>query len=98
MNTLEDLRIFLKKKFEDRAISQNALAVSLDVDQGSLSRFADGKTGIAGEQDRAPHPPGRQRLRKGHHRRSHLIIQPSPLHPEGLFLSFLMIFVLTHYV
>ena len=22
----------------------------------------------------------------------------SPLHPEGLFLSFLMIFVLTHYV
>ena len=26
MNTLEDLRIFLKKKFEDRAISQNALA------------------------------------------------------------------------
>ena len=49
MNTLEDLRIFLKKKFEDRAISQNALAISLDVDQGSLSRFADGKTGIAGE-------------------------------------------------
>ena len=49
MNTLEDLRIFLKKKFEDRAILQNALAISLDVDQGSLSRFADGKTGIAGE-------------------------------------------------
>ena len=49
MNTLEDLRIFLKKKFEDRAISQNALAISLGVDQGSLSRFADGKTGIAGE-------------------------------------------------
>lgn len=43
------MRIFLKKKFKDRAISQNALAISLDVDQGSLSRFADGKTGIAGE-------------------------------------------------
>ena len=49
MNTLEDLRIFLKKKFEDRAISQNALA-------------------------------------------------PETFDPEGLFLSFLMIFVLTHYV
>ena len=53
---LEDLRIFLKKKFEDRAISQNALAPETF--------------------DRST----------------------SPLHPEGLFLSFLMIFVLTHYV
>lgn len=49
MNSLEDLRVFLKKKFEEKAITQNALANLLGVDQGSLSRFAKGETGIAGE-------------------------------------------------
>ena len=49
MNTLEDLRIFLNRKFEEGAISRNALAKALGIQQGSISRFANGETGIAGE-------------------------------------------------
>lgn len=49
MNTLEDLRIFLKKKLDEETISQSALARLIGVNQSSLSRFADGQTGIAGD-------------------------------------------------
>ena len=49
MKTLDDFRQFLAARIKDKKVSQTVLSQALDIEQGSLSRFAKGQTGISGE-------------------------------------------------
>ncbi len=48
-NIIETLRLRVKDLLDRKEVSQNALAKALEVEQASLSRFVNGKSGISGE-------------------------------------------------
>lgn len=49
MDSIKDLRLFLREKLESGEVSQNYLAKQLGITQATISRFSKGTTGIDAE-------------------------------------------------
>lgn len=49
MDSIKDLRLFLREKLESGEVTQNSLAKQLGITQAIISRFSKGATGIDAE-------------------------------------------------